>query len=72
MLIVSTVASMALLVGAISARKLRSKPFLSACIENESLEDDLAYDTENTFGGMGQYGSFSAVGWRGDLEEFDV
>jgi len=71
MFMVSTVAGIALVVGAISARKVRSKPFLSDCIENESLEDDLAYDTENTFGGVGQYGSFSAP-WRGDLEKFDV
>ena len=71
MMVISSVAVMALAVGAVSARKLRSKPFLSDCIENESLEDDLAYDTENTFGGVGQYGSFSAP-WRGDLEKFDV
>lgn len=72
LLMISGVATIALLVGAVSARKLRSKPFMSDCIENESLEDDLAYDTENTFGGMvGQYGSFSAP-WKGDLEKFDV
>ena len=33
---------MALLVGALSARRLRSRHFLASCIENESLEDELA------------------------------
>lgn len=77
-IIVGTVAVMALLVGALSARRLRSRSVLSACIENESLEDDVAYDAAysttmpqhaaeagssyNTFGG----------GWKGDLEKFDV
>ncbi len=74
-IIVSTVAVMALLVGALSARRMRNRSVLSSCIENESLEDDVAYDaaysttlpqTEgssyNTFGG----------GWKGDLEKFDV
>jgi hypothetical protein len=78
-IIVGTVAVMAMLVGALSARRLRSRSVLSACIENESLEDDAAYDAAysttmpqhndigssyNTFGG--------GVGWKGDLEKFDV
>lgn len=82
MIIVSTVATMALLVGALSARRLRSRHFLSSCIENESLEDELAYDTAytttggrgsgyDTFGGGGSSGG-SALPWRGDLEKFDV
>ncbi|KAL3909063.1 MAG: hypothetical protein SGARI_002781 [Bacillariaceae sp.] len=47
-IIVATVAVMALLVGALSARRLRSKSFLASCIENETLEDDLAYDSAYT------------------------
>lgn len=72
---------MALLVGALSARRLRSRHFLSSCIENESLEDELAYDTAyTTTGGHGGggYDTFTSTGssgglpWRGDLEKFDV
>ena len=48
MIIVSTVATMALLVGALSARRLRSRQLLSSCIENESLEDEVAYDAAYT------------------------
>jgi len=48
MIIISTVATMALLVGALSARRMRSRQFLSSCIENESLEDDVAYDAAYT------------------------
>ena len=82
-IIVGTVAVMAMLVGALSARRLRNRSVLSACIENETLEDDLAYDAAysttmpqhhgigstayNTFGGGGAGG-----GWKGDLEKFDV
>lgn len=88
MIIISTVATMALLVGALSARRLRSKQFLSFCIENESLEDELAYDaaftTQSTVGGStfyaggGGYDTFATgkyggdLRWRGDLEKFDV
>ena len=84
MIIISTVATMALLVGALSARRLRSRHFLSSCIENESLEDELAYDTAYTtsagqgHGGAGGYDTFTSTGsssglpWRGDLEKFDV
>jgi len=75
-IIVATVAVMALLVGALSARRLRSKSFLSACIENESLEDDLAYDdayTTTASGAMGADSSYNTFGgWKGDLEKFDV
>ena len=66
MIIVSTVATMALLVGALSARRMRSRQFLSSCIENESLEDEVAYDTAYTSG----YDTFGP--WKGDLEKFDV
>lgn len=87
MIIISTVATMALLVGALSARRLRSRPFLSFFIENESLEDELAYDaaytTQSTVGassfyagaGYDTFGGSKFGGdlrWRGDLEKFDV
>lgn len=78
MIIVSTVATMAILVGALSARRLRSRHLLSSCIENESLEDELAYDTAYTTSGGGGYDTFTTTGssgglpWRGDLEKFDV
>jgi len=77
-IIVATVAVMALLVGALSARRLRSKSFLASCIENESLEDDLAYDdayttTAAASGAMGADSSYNTFGgWKGDLEKFDV
>lgn len=75
-IIVATVAVMALLVGALSARRLRSKSFLSSCIENESLEDDMAYDdayTTTASGAMGADSSYNTFGgWKGDLEKFDV
>lgn len=87
MIIISTVATMALLVGALSARRLRSRQFLSFCIENESLEDEMAYDaaytTQSTVGASsmyagGGYDTFASgkyggdLRWRGDLEKFDV
>jgi len=69
-IIVATVAVMALLVGALSARKLRSRNFISSCIENESLEEDeVAYDVSTT---AGDYSTFGAGNWKGDLEKFDV
>ena len=68
-IIVCTVAVMALLVGALSARRLRSRSFLSSCIENEALEDDVAYDTAYTTTDN-SYNTFG--GWKGDLEKFDV
>jgi len=77
-IIIATVAVMALLVGALSARRLRSKSFLSSCIENENLEDDAAYDeayttTAAASGAMGADSSYNTFGgWKGDLEKFDV
>lgn len=77
-IIIATVAVMALLVGALSARRLRSKSFLSSCIENETLEDDVAYDTAYTTtaaasGAVGADSSYNTFGgWKGDLEKFDV
>jgi hypothetical protein len=74
-IIVATVAVMALLVGALSARRLRSKSFLASCIENETLEDDMAYDSAYTTaaGGVGADSSYNTFGgWKGDLEKFDV
>lgn len=65
-IIVATVATMALLVGALSARRLRSRNFLNSCIENE---EEVAYDAAYTLG----YDTFGGGGpWRGDLEKFDV
>mmetsp|Transcript_11282 Transcript_11282/g.15894 ORF Transcript_11282/g.15894 Transcript_11282/m.15894 type:complete len:503 (-) Transcript_11282:187-1695(-) len=75
MIIISTVAVMALLVGALSARRMRSRNFLSSCIENESLEDELAYDTAYTTRSevaSGAYHTFGPAPWKGDLEKFDV
>lgn len=70
-IIIATVAVMALLVGAVTARRLRSKNILSSCIENESLEDELAYDTAyTTSAAAGKYETFGP--WKGDLEKFDV
>lgn len=83
-IIICTVGIMALLVGAISARRMRSRSLLSMCIENESLEDDAAYDAAYTIpataGGVlgdNQYHTFGSstrnhLGWKGDLEKFDV
>ena len=68
--IVATVAVMALLVGALSARKLRGRTsILGACIENERLDhmnavDDTATEATNT--------AYSTFHWKGDLEKFDV
>lgn len=67
-IIISTVAVMALLVGALSARRLRARNFLSSCIENESLEDEVAYDVATTSGDYSTFGGH----WKGDLEKFDV
>lgn len=50
-IIIGTVGVMALLVGALTARRMRSgrqRSLLSICIENESLEDDIAYDAAYT------------------------
>lgn len=74
-IIVCTVGVMALLVGALSARRMRSRSILSACIENEALlEDEAAYDTAytvNSVGAANHYNTFQQ-GWKGDLEKFDV
>jgi hypothetical protein len=74
-IIVCTVGIMALLVGAVSARRFRRQSFLSACIENEALDsqhDDTAlqYGTGGPNAASSSYRTFE--GWRGDLEKFDV
>jgi len=67
-IMISTVAVMALLVGALSARRMRSRNFLSNCIENESLHDEaMMYDTATTSQAYNTFGP-----WKGDLEKFDV
>ena len=71
-LIVATVGVMALLVGALSARRMRARSILAACIENESLEDDAAYDAAYTVGGGAHHYNTFQQGWKGDLEKFDV
>jgi hypothetical protein len=69
-IIIATVAVMALLVGALSARRMRSRNFLSSCIENEALEEEVAYDVATT---TGDYSTFAGNSiFRGDLEKFDV
>ena len=69
-IIIATVAVMALLVGALSARRMRSRNFLSSCIEDEALEDEVAYDVATT---NGDYSTFAGNSiFRGDLEKFDV
>ena len=76
-IIVCTVGLMALLVGAVSARRARTKSILSACIENESLvEEEAAYDAAYTVT-SDSYRTFGSTsvnneGWKGDLEKFDV
>jgi len=74
-IIVATVGVMALLVGALSARRMRARSILAACIENESLQDDAAYDTAYTVRASGAYSNHYNTfqqGWKGDLEKFDV
>ncbi|GAX17261.1 hypothetical protein FisN_10Lh119 [Fistulifera solaris] len=66
-IIVGTAGIMALLVGALSARRLRSKGILSLCMDDENLQDDAAYDTAFTTSG-----SYNTFAWKGDLEKFDV
>mmetsp|Transcript_21745 Transcript_21745/g.30504 ORF Transcript_21745/g.30504 Transcript_21745/m.30504 type:complete len:362 (-) Transcript_21745:2330-3415(-) len=70
MIIMGTALTMALLVGALSARRLRSRQFLSFCIENESLEEDMTYDaaytTQSSVGASslydgGGYDTFASV-----------
>jgi len=76
LIVIATVATMALFGGALVARRMRTRNFLNSCIENESLEDELAFDAANTtLGAAVGYDTFSAVGdmkWKGDLEKFDV
>jgi hypothetical protein len=69
-IIIATVAVMALMVGALSARRMRSRNFLSSCIENEALEEEVAYDVATT---NGDYSTFANNNiFRGDMEKFDV
>mmetsp|Transcript_26606 Transcript_26606/g.59101 ORF Transcript_26606/g.59101 Transcript_26606/m.59101 type:complete len:616 (-) Transcript_26606:159-2006(-) len=75
LIVVATVATVAIFGGALVARKMRTRNFLSSCIENESLEDELAYDAAHTtLGAAVGYDTFSSgdIKWRGDLEKFDV
>jgi hypothetical protein len=67
-IVVATFGVVALLVGALSARKLRARSLLSACIENEALQDEVAFDTAYTQS-ANSYNTFS---WKQDLEKFDV
>jgi hypothetical protein len=84
-IIVCTVGLMALLVGAVSARRFRRQSILSACIENEALDSsnnhnhDYSYDNTgygsgtHPYGAPGQSSSYKTFeGWKGDLEKFDV
>jgi hypothetical protein len=65
-IIVGTVGIMALLVGALSARRLRSRGILQVCLDDEQLQDEAAYDTAYTVQ------NYSTFAWKGDLEKFDV
>ena len=62
-IIVATVGVMALLVGAISAK--RSRSVMTNCLEDPTVQDEAAYDTACT----NTYNTFT---WKGDLEKFDV
>eukprot|EP00591_Stephanopyxis_turris_P001925 CAMPEP_0195521476 /NCGR_PEP_ID=MMETSP0794_2-20130614/18770_1 /TAXON_ID=515487 /ORGANISM="Stephanopyxis turris, Strain CCMP 815" /LENGTH=248 /DNA_ID=CAMNT_0040651047 /DNA_START=159 /DNA_END=905 /DNA_ORIENTATION=- len=69
-------ASMALLLGAFSARKLmKARKYLFEVFESDDEDDfigkQLEYDVASTFGVAESYGSF-ATPWTGDLEKFDV
>ena len=57
-IVVATVGVMALLLGALSAKRLRARSLLGHFVENESLREETAYD--------------SSGAWREDLEKFDV
>ena len=65
-ILVATVGVVALLVGALSARHARGRACLNACLENETLASEAAYDTAHTRANT--YSTF----WKGDLEKFDV
>jgi hypothetical protein len=70
-IVIATVATMALLVGALSARKLRVANFLNSCIENEeTLQNEYMYDAAYTTNGYDTFGG--GPSWKGDLEKFDV
>jgi hypothetical protein len=76
-IIVCTVGIMALLVGAVSARRFRRQSFLSACIENEALDSQHGDDAALPYGTGGPADGASSSyrtfeGWKGDLEKFDV
>ena len=58
---------MALLVRAVAVRRLRSRSILAACIVNETLGDDAAYDTACTTSIMNHYKTFEPDG-RVNLE----
>jgi hypothetical protein len=73
-LLVCTVGVMALLVGAVSARRLRHRSIVwSLCIDTDAANDQDLYAAPATAGAS--YHTFSGGGgggWRGDLEKFDV
>ena len=66
-IIVGTVGVMALLVGALSARRLRSRGVLQVCLDDAVDDDAVAYDGAYTVASGPTYGT-----WKGDLEKFDV
>jgi hypothetical protein len=77
-LLVCTVGVMALLVGAVSARRLRHRSIVwSLCIDTDAAHDHDLYAAPPTATGAGAasyhtFGSGGGGGWRGDLEKFDV
>jgi hypothetical protein len=86
LIVFATIATMALLVGMLSARRLRSKRLLEDCMgEDEDWEEEKKSEGGAPSGGKmrrdGPYGpvmgekreSFGgSLHWRGDLEKFDV
>jgi hypothetical protein len=66
-IVVATVGVLALLFGALSARKLRTRSLLSSCLDNE---DEAAYDTAYTQ--SADVNSYHTFSWKQDLEKFDV
>lgn len=74
-ILVGTVGIIALIVGAMSARRLRHQgSWLSVCMENETLEHDAAYDAAFTVDGNNDHNNshYHTFGWKHDLEKFDV
>jgi hypothetical protein len=77
-LLVCTVGVMALLVGAVSARRLRHRSIVwSLCIDTDAAHDHDLYAAPPTATGAGTAASYHTFGgggggWRGDLEKFDV